>query len=479
MEVIHSKRLNVIHLLNILFKHKSKILASLFITGVVTVLVSFSTPRLYEAKSTVMVQLGREFVYRPEFGDPVTGTRYRLAEVINSETQILNSSDLRERVLETIGISGIYPDMVDKENPMEFAVRALGEGLVIKSIADSNIIHVFFKHQDPAVAANVLNELIKEFLAKHVQVFGESRAPFLEEQMRTYEEQLDEAESELEAFRQKHGVFDIADQTRLLLKQRSDLSVSMNSTNNEIKELEQKIATLDEQLKKVPKNIPVYTETETNSTLDELKVKLMELQIEEQKLLGTYTENSLLVRNIRDEIASVASLMKSQGNVRPQTVRTGMNPVYEEIELDSIHSRAKLQSMYAKKGVIESQIWDVNRQLSELDIKQKGLRELERKVDTYERNHTAYVNKLEEALALDAMDRMKRSSIRIIESAKVPIKPLGLSLKMRLALGMLLGLIAGIGIAIIAEFNQRRLSNVYAVEQRLQLPVLTVLPERR
>ena len=43
---------------------------------------------------------------------------------------------------------------------------------------------------------------------------------------------------------------------------------------------------------------------------------------------------------------------------------------------------------------------------------------------------------------------------------------------------MFFGLLAGTFLAFIAEFYQRRLSNAYAIEQRLQLPILTVLPDR-
>ena len=73
---------------------------------------------------------------------------------------------------------------------------------------------------------------------------------------------------------------------------------------------------------------------------------------------------------------------------------------------------------------------------------------------------------------------MKSSSIRIVQSAEVPIKPLGLSLKIRLVLGMFFGMLAGLCVAFISELYQRRLTNAYVVEQRLQLPILTVLPDR-
>ena len=88
------------------------------------------------------------------------------------------------------------------------------------------------------------------------------------------------------------------------------------------------------------------------------------------------------------------------------------------------------------------------------------------------------MSKLEEAKSQSELDRMKETSIRVVQPADVPMKPLGLSRKVRVLLGMFLGLMAGIGMAIFSEVRQRYLANAYAIEQRLQLPILTVLPDR-
>jgi uncharacterized protein involved in exopolysaccharide biosynthesis len=358
------------------------------------------------------------------------------------------------------------------------AVLEFSKKLAIKSVIDSNIIQLAFVHNDPQMSARALNLLIDKYNEKHIDIYGNSALPFLEEQIRDTEEQLSAAEKELENFRQRYGVYDIEKQTELLLGQRSDLERSLNSVENEIKELEQKDIALQAQIKIMPQNVPMYTETKTDDIGTESRTRLLELQMEEQKLLSKYTENSRLVQNIRDEISNVKQIIASKNSSGTGMVRTGKNPVLEAIELESIRTKASLQSLFAKRDVIKDQIDGLNLQLKEIDTKQTQIRELERNVSVATKNHTAYLDKLEEAKSQNALDRMKATSIRIVQSAEVPIKPLGLSLKIRLALGMFFGLFAGLCLAFIAELNQRRLSNAYSVEQRLQLPILTVLPDR-
>jgi polysaccharide biosynthesis protein PslE len=427
----------------------------------------------------LMINPGREYVYRPEFGEPVyTGSRYRLVEVVNAEIQILNSRDLKMEVINTIGLENIYPTLLTEDKPLEMAVQTFSKKLAIKSIIDSNVIQLAFTHQDPVITAKALNLLIEEYNQKHLDIYGNSALPFLEEQLRITEEQLKTAENELENYRQRYGVYDIDKQTELLLSQRSDLERTLNTVENEIKELEQKDIVLHAQMDAIPKNVPMYTETKTDDINSESRARLLELQMEEQKLLGKYTENSRLVQNIRDEINSVKNLLASQGSTNTGMVRTGKNPVLEAIELESLRLKASLQSLLAKRDVVKQQLEELNTQLREIDTRQNKVRELERNLSATTKNHNAYLEKLEEAKSQSALDRMKSTSIRIVQSAEVPIKPLGLSLKLRLVLGMFFGLLAGVCLAFVAEISQRRLSNAYAVEQRLQLPILTVLPDR-
>ena len=63
--------------LTILFKHKYKIL-TVFLATVITVTVgSFLLPPVFEAKSSLIVKMGREYMYSPEVGDAKSSTPSR------------------------------------------------------------------------------------------------------------------------------------------------------------------------------------------------------------------------------------------------------------------------------------------------------------------------------------------------------------------------------------------------------------------
>jgi len=99
--------------LTILFKHRSKVWV-IFLATVLTVTIgSFLIPPTYEAKSSLLVKFGREYVTRPEVGNAQSFLlSLNQEEVVNSEIQILSSRELIEKVLATLKVETVYPDLV-------------------------------------------------------------------------------------------------------------------------------------------------------------------------------------------------------------------------------------------------------------------------------------------------------------------------------------------------------------------------------
>ena len=98
--------------LSVLFKRKSTILVT-FLTVVATVTVgTFLLPPTYEAQARLLVKVGRENVYRSEVGgDTSQILSVNNEEIVNSETNILTSRDLIEKVVSTLTVQQLYPDL--------------------------------------------------------------------------------------------------------------------------------------------------------------------------------------------------------------------------------------------------------------------------------------------------------------------------------------------------------------------------------
>jgi uncharacterized protein involved in exopolysaccharide biosynthesis len=471
--------------LTVLFKHKSKILTIFCTVVVVVTVLSFVLPPTYEAQSSLLVKFGREFVYQPEVGDrspQISIGAGNQEELINSEVAILTNRDVIRRVITTIGVEKLYPGLVKEYSrgitPVDMATLKFEKDLTVEGVKKSNVIDVSYQHQDPRLAARAVNLLVEYAKDKHLQVYSDPKSSFLEGQVGDYSEKLNEAEDKLQTFKQRRQVYSLDEQRNLLLKQRIDLDTSLKVTQNSIQELREKLATLNTQASQMQGSAQLYTPSERDRIIVDAKAKLTDLQIKEAELLVKYKPNNKLVVNVRDDIRRVKAFLQEQEDELRGKLITA-NPVYQEIEKESKKTEADLKAQETKGRALISQVQQVDKSVRDLDFSEKDLQTLKREVATNEKNYTNYLEKYEEALIADDMNRKKMANINVMQTATVPANPKKPRKALNILLSMILGAVAGIGYAFASEYSAQGLSTPESLERHTGLRVLATVPMRR
>jgi uncharacterized protein involved in exopolysaccharide biosynthesis len=468
--------------LTILFKHKAKIV-TVFLATVITVTVgSYLIPPTYEAKSSLLVKFGREYIYRPEVGDKSPVISINQDETINSEINILTSRDLIEKVITTLKVENIYPELVEsppyKMTPIEAAILKFEKKLAVEGIKKSSVIEVSFQHKNPQIAARAINMLVDFYKGKHLEVYSGPQSSFLEKQLTTYDQKLKQSENDLEAFKQKNRVFSLDEQRSLLLKQRMELDTDLKNTSNHIDELQKRLSFLKSQLKVISEDKDRYTQTERDKIIVEAKAKLLDLKLREQQLLEKYKESNRLVMNIRKEIELVTDFLRQQEEDTASKVKTG-NIVYQEVEKEALKTEADLNSQFAKVSTLRLQLSQVDREIQSINLNEKELVGLKREVSNNDKNYRTYVDKLEDARISDDMNLQKMANVSVIQVAAVPAKPIKPKKALNILLGIILGTVSGLGFAFFSEYSSQGLSTPESVEKRLDLPVLTTVSYKK
>jgi polysaccharide biosynthesis protein PslE len=464
--------------LTVLFKHKSKI-GTIFLATVATVTIgSFLIPPVYEAKSTLLIKFGREYIYRPEVGDKSPMVSINKEEIINSDINILTSQDLIEKVITTLKIENIYPDLIEsppyKITPLQAAILRFEKKLFVEGVKRSSVIQVSFQHKNPQIAAKAVNMLVDFYKEKHLDVYGNSQSSFLEKQLSAYDQKLKQSENDLEAFKQKNQVFSIDEQRSLLLKQRMELDTELKNTGTRIEELQKKLSSLKSQLKDMSEDKNRYTQTDRDRIVVDAKAKLLDLKLKERNLLEKYTESNLLVANVRKEIELVTNYLTQQEEDISVKVKTG-NIVYQELEKESLKTESDLNSQFAKEKSIRRQLSQADREIQSTDLKEKEIVALKREASNNDKNYRTYVDKVEEARISDDMNLQKMANFSVIQAAVVPAKPVMPKKALNILLGVILGAVSGLGFAFFSESSSQGLSTPESVEKRLGLPVLTTI----
>lgn len=493
--------------LNMLFKRQRLIAATLLLIVGAVAIYSFAATPLYEAKSTLLIKAGREYTYRPEVGEEKPPILLNREDLMNSEIEILMSRDLAAKVVERIGLLRLYPAINEppplfslatvrrgfevvmaffegREAPtepntaMDRATKAFLDALKVEAVAKSNVVRVTYRHPEPQLAAEAVQTLVDSYKAKRLEVFSGPKSAFLEEQLTYYRDQLNQAEQKFEAFRQKYGVYSLDQQRSLLLSQRNALDTELKATENRIEESSRRLASLQEQQKKISETVPLASENERYPVVDDAKSRLLALQLREQELLTKYREESQLVQNVREEKRVVEQFLARAQNDRATRVRTGKNPVYEQLEIEVVRTTAENNSLIAKKAAIDGQLVKLGDDLRALDLRDKELQQIERDIKNYRQNYETYFGRVEEARISGEMDQQKMVNVSVIEAASQPIRPIWPRKVLNIALALVFGTAAGLGLAFLAEYLGSGFVTPESAGRSLGVRVLGTVPYR-
>lgn len=255
-------------------------------------------------------------------------------------------------------------------------------------ILGGTLVHQAPAYADPgSVTGNVSNAADVE--KSDNQVFS-----IMKQQLRSYQQSLEESEGRLQDFQRKHGIILIETQMNHLLQQRLSLDDALKGAENQVKGFQERLAWVQGQISQIPEQIPLSSSASEQGIVGGAKNNLLTLQLKEQELLNKYTENNPHIQSIRKEMELINQFIKEQESQVARSVSTGKNPLYLEMEMQLFHTQADLVSAEAQSGVIKQQIAAVDKELDRLRNLGPELDELRRQVTADEKNYINYLTKV-------------------------------------------------------------------------------------
>lgn len=470
--------------LSTVFKDGKRIAAAFLIPMILFTILSFIPTPKYEATATLLVKMGREYLYRPEVGEgnvqPVSSIDRAMA--VASEVEIVNSRDLKEKVIQQVGLMKMYPGIANGDDDPEMskeakAMIAMGKQLDVQPLKDSNIIQISFKHANPEVAAAVVNSLIANYMDKRRTIYSDTKVTLTETQVKSFYDRLTNLETKIDQFKAENNIISFAEQQALLLQQRNELEGKLKATTSLLAESTGRLEAVRRNAGSVKADIKMYQENTRDDTLENAKKALLDLRLKEGEALAKYTDRNPVVVDLRNQIARAERLVKDVQSGRSDTVRMGRNPVRDTVEAELIRLQGEQQSAQAAKGVLTTQLAAINDQLTKMSRQQPQLDSLMRERQIAENNYQNYVKKLEESKILADLDRNAKTNVSVVQQALPPAEKKNLQ-----AIILAIGFVLSACIALLVAFLSELLRGTYVSPEKLQrslgLPVLASIPYR-
>ena len=370
------------------------------------------------------------------------GGAFMLDQIMQSESELLNSDAVRRRALAMIGPAAVLEES-DIPNAVPLALRAMRNSFTVSRAPNATILTASYKSSSAETSALVLNAIVDAYLVFREDVLIEVGFEGVVQRRRAADLALVQTQDNLDEFLAANDLVSFtADQTA------AETSVVTLQDRLRTARVERDaagagVSALSARINNVPAQIELYTENGVTSTL-------LDLQAERARLLSRYQATAPAVIAIDREISAMTAFIATGAPTGQGTIRTGLNPVRQALETDLAvrHTNARTEA----ERVIE-----LERQLRAARAEIARLRPLESEFTLLSQSVAAATAAAADLASQQATAAARRSgtagaadSVRVFERALPPfqgssMKKLGIigSFVMALGIAMFLGLIRG------------------------------------
>ena len=464
--------------LHVLFKRKWLALVFFVLCSAAFTAYSLKTTVVrYEATAEILVS-PNDVALPVEGGSParIGSTDEQLARTV----KLLVGRSLAERVVRTIGPTTLYPLAQGSGEPSAepVLVRSAAQRLLADLSArpaggKSAIIYLSFMHQDPAMAARVVNLVAEQYVDRHLGVQKNPKTDaFLQEQLAVLKQRLSEAEGRLEASRRRLGILSNSpkDERDAALAEASGARAQLADLRARQTELRAQAAELNRQL-------ALAGPPALSRSVRQQQDRLSTLEGQERELALRVTDQHPALRQLRSEIADLHERLKGFDSA-PGADASGTRESLQAVaQADLARNRAETESLRSREAALVARMTEAQRRVTALEGADMAFGDLQRQVESAERTYRQFLARTDASRLVNAMDAERIVNVRVIEPAEPPLDPIESGLNRKLLFGFAASALGGIGLAFAAHLLVGRLDTSEDVRRELGLPVLASITQ--
>ncbi|WP_292040181.1 MULTISPECIES: GumC family protein [unclassified Brevundimonas] len=435
---------------------------------------TFLLKKTYTAAASLFVGVGQEYVYQARVGTSQPSIPPSAAEVAQSEAAILNSLEVKQRVVRAMGIESFQDKPVTNPTAEDEAkaVKAMTSALSVDITPLSPVIALSYKSDDPRRSAQVLNTVIDQYLTYRREVFQDRATPAIRSRREAFEDELETADRAYEEFLRSHQIGDFATARATLAASYQTIFTERLSVQAQLNQTAQRLTTLSNQLSNMDREIPLQQDLNVSA-----QDQILQLRTQREQLLSRYQADAAPVQEIEAQIRRLQTYVDTGTAVGAKEVRVGPNPVWVQLEAQRATTAAERDSLGARLAVLD-------RQLAEINQRQARLNDLESRNATLSGNREVLSQSVREFQLREAQSRADNElvtagadNVTVIERAQPPAE--GKSLKLPLlALVILFAGFTALSVGLLRVFLRRGVWTPSSAERTFGVPVLAVAPAK-
>ena len=384
-----------------------------------------------------------------------------------TQEKVMQSRPVLTEVIRNLNLQKVWgAELNEDKSPVtpELALQILSRSLRVEQDRDTTLMNISVTSEDAKRAAEIANEVANVYRDR--RLFAKRREiqraiDAMSNEVRKQQERVEEAEAELERIRQERGIALIG---------RGQLGIRVEATRLNMLESERSTARIEmlvrqarlEQLEGLEgdKLMDAAAYIVQDPTLLSIRQQLIDSQVSLQLMLNTGVMGEkhpdvLRLRGAVDEL-------RRQLDSALEGLKAGVRADYEV-------ARKKFEAVDEELAKIKAS-----------DIESEGENFLP--FDRAERNAAVQrdiLTALRARITQTGIEvEVPRTAVEVVEEAEAPSRPSSPLVVLNIFLSVVLGLLAGTGLAFFVEYLDVSIKTVDEVEKYLGLPVLAVIPQQ-
>jgi len=448
----------------ILRKHQWLILSFLLAVVTIVAIATFRMQPVYVA--TTRIELDRENAnILPFQGTDSYDVLMDLENYIETQSKILTSETLALQTIRNNALSA-RPEFSSPNGPSEALATGtlanqkrppeLGEflgSLTVKRVPNSHLLDVSFESTDPQLAARIVNAHIASYIEQNFRSKYEATtraSTWLTDQLTELKIRVQKAEDARIAYERQNQIWTLDDKQNITSQRLSDINKQLTDAQSERMK--------KESLYQFAKsgNLDAIPQVQSNAALTELFKKRGEVSSDYTDALNQYGPNFPKVQRLQAQLKDYdQSIEKEKKNILDVLESDYREAQQRESLLTQALDQQKAETNQMAEKLVEYNI-------------------LKREAEANKTLYEGLMTKLKETAISQGL---RSSNIRVVDPAMIPSTPARPAKARNLALGFLVGLVGGIGLALLREYLDNTVKTTDDIETLARLPSLAVVPQ--
>ncbi|MCB5259248.1 MAG: hypothetical protein LHW48_02070 [Candidatus Cloacimonetes bacterium] len=320
-------------------------------------------------------------------------------------------------ILETVRTRDVLTDVIQKLE-LDISPEQLFRQIEVQRGNRSNVLRFSVSWNDAEISAKVANATAEAFISNNTKLLNSATMKIHDyylEQRHMRIMNIQDLEEQYEQYKAEYGVISIPHETQTKFDQLKEIEIKMIENSLRIKDMDSKIAEMNEKLGDVPEEvIQTWTYTQTDEK------NLLALQKDLELLRARYTDENPKVRKVLQEIEELKTAMQEKKRDIPEAVTWGPSGLTQVYTIDKSRFEAERQGAIQMNEEYQKEISQIRSTLENLGQVQKDFFEIERQLEL----NRDILKLVESRLAESKMAMQSNvSDYEILEAAKAPAYP--------------------------------------------------------